>query len=122
MDDRARLAQSLKPKLKRRDVAAARLQSHAWPVSSWGWHRLARRWFATLIELNVPRGAGSSAAALLLLASASYGAVKGGHVQDITAQVQDLSDQAANGAGLGITEIALAGEHEVARDDILALA
>jgi cell division protein FtsQ len=121
MDCRGRLAQSLKPKLKRRDVAAARLQSHAWPVSSWGWHRLARRWFATLIELKVPRGAGSSAAALLLLASASYGAVKGGHVPDMVAQVQDICDQAANSAGLRISEVAIAGEHEVGREDILTL-
>jgi cell division protein FtsQ len=122
MDVRGRLAQSLKPKLKRRDLASARLQSHAWPVSTSGWQRLARRWHGAICELNVPRGAGSSAAALLLLASASYGAVKGGHVQDITAQVQDLCDQAANGTGLGISEIMLAGEHEVAREDILALA
>jgi cell division protein FtsQ len=118
MDVRGRLAQSLKQRLKRRDAVSARLQ-HA---ASGGWHRLARRWFYAIISLNVPRGAGSSAAALLLLASASYGAVKGGHVQDITAQVQDLCDQAANGAGLGIGEITLAGQREVARDDILALA
>jgi cell division protein FtsQ len=119
MDVRGRLAQSLKPKPKRRDVASARLQSHA---STAGWLRLPRRFIGAIIALNVPRGAGSSAAALLLLASASYGAVKGGHVPDMVAQVQDLCDQAANGAGLGISEIALAGEHEVARDDIIALA
>src|SRR5471032_661104 len=117
MDARAGLDQSPKP--KRRDVASARLRSHA---STAGWLRLPRRWINAINDLNVPRGLGSSAAALLLLASASYGAVKGGHVQDITAQVQDLSDQAANGAGLGISEITLAGQREVAREDILALA
>jgi len=127
MDVRGRLAQSLKPKLKRRDVVAARLQSHvlhaqSWPVSTSGWQRLARRWFSALIELNVPRGVGSSAAALLLLASASYGALKGGHLEEIAAQVQDLCDQAANGAGFGISEIALAGAHEVDRDNIFRLA
>ncbi len=41
---------------------------------------------------------------------------------DIAAQVQDICDAAANSAGFGISEIALAGEHEVGRDDILALA
>jgi cell division protein FtsQ len=132
MDVRGRLAQSLKPKLKRRDAASARPQTHAWysqtwhaqswPVSQFGWLRLARRWFSAIVEFNVPRGAGSSAAALLLLASASYGAVKGDHVADIAAQVQDLCDQAAIGAGFGITEIALAGEHEAGRHDLLALA
>jgi cell division protein FtsQ len=119
MDVPGRLAQSLKQKLKRRDVVSARLHSHA---STPSWLRLARRWLGAIIALNVPRGLGSSAAALLLLASASYGAVKGGHVQDITAQVEDLCEQAANTAGLGISEIALAGEHEVAREDVLALA
>jgi cell division protein FtsQ len=122
MDVRGRLAQSLKPKLTRRDVASARLQSRAWPVSAPGWLRLARRWLLAICELDVPRGAGASASALLLLASASYGAVRGGHAQDITVQVQDLCDRAANGAGLRISEIALAGGHEVAREDILALA
>src|SRR5450756_1711661 len=68
------------------------------------------------------RGAGSSAAALLLLASASYGAVIGGHVPVIVAQVQDICDAAANSAGFRISEIALAGEHEVGRENILTLA
>ena len=127
MDGRGRLAQPLKPKIKQRNAAARLPQSHAlhaqsWPVSSSGWRRLARRWWGALLELQTPRGAGASAAALLLLASASYGAVKGGHVADIVAQVQDICDSAANSAGFGIAEIALAGQHDVARADILALA
>jgi cell division protein FtsQ len=128
MDGRGRLAQPLKPKIKQRN-AAARLQSHAqawhaqgWPASAPGWRRLARRWWAALLDLHVPRGVGSSAAALLLLASASYGAVKGGHVPVMVAQVQDICDAAANRAGFRITEIALAGQHEVGREDILTLA
>ena len=36
--------------------------------------------------------------------------------------MQDICDDAANGAGFGIAEVALAGEHEVSREDILALA
>ncbi len=119
MDVRGSLDQSLKPKPKRRDVVSARLRPHA---STAGWLRMPRRVIGAIIALNIPRGAGSSAAAFLLLASASYGAVKGGHVQDIVAQVQDFADQAANGAGLGISEIALAGQQEVSRADILAQA
>jgi cell division protein FtsQ len=118
MDVRGRLA-PLKPKPKRRDGASPRLQSHA---STAGWLRLPRRVIGAINALNVPRGLGSSSAALLLLASASYGAIRGGHVPDMVAQVQDLCDQAANGAGLGIAEIGLAGEREVSRDDILAQA
>jgi cell division protein FtsQ len=116
MDDRARLAQSLKPNLRRR------LRAHAWSALAPSWRRLARRCGSVICECKVPRGLGTSAAAMLLLASACYGAVKGGHVADIAAQVQDICDEAANGAGFGISEIAIAGEHEVGRDDILALA
>ena len=121
MDRRGRLAQLLQPMLKRR--AAAPLSSaNFWPSSPAPWRRTARRWFLALIELNVPRGAGSSAAALLLLASVSYGVVRGGHGPEIAANVQNLCDAAANAVGFRITEIALEGEREVGREEILALA
>lgn len=120
MDGRASLAQSLKPKLRRRALADSRahMRSSGWFANN-DTIRTAHRWFNAIIEFPVPRGAGSSAAALLLLASASYGAVKGDHVADITAQVQDFCNQAAIVAGFGITEVALTGQHEVGRDDIL---
>jgi cell division protein FtsQ len=122
MNDRARLAQSLKRTTRRRATTAAPLRAHAWPVSAPGWRRLARRWFAGLLECNVPRGAGATAAAMLLLASTCYGVVKGGHGPNIAAQVQDICDDAANALGFGISEVALAGEHDLKRADILALA
>jgi cell division protein FtsQ len=126
MDGRGRLAQSLKPKLGRRAAAASRLHPHAWSVHTWPTVsrglRPLRRWINAIIALDVPRGAGSSAAALLLLASAGYGAVRGDHVPVIVAQVQDLCDAVANSAGFNISEVALAGEQEVSREDILALA
>jgi cell division protein FtsQ len=84
--------------------------------------RTARRWGGLLVNLNVPRGAGSSAATLLLLASVSYGTVRGGHVLQVIENVQELCDAAANTLGFRISEVALAGEHEVGRGDILALA
>jgi len=131
MDVRGRLAQSLKPKLGRRAAAASRLQAPAW-AQAWSQYRWpaavlrvlwpVRRWYHQIIEFDVPRGAGASAAALLLLASAGYGAVKGDHVPVIVAQVQDLCDAAANQAGFRISEVALTGEREVSREDILALA
>lgn len=127
MDDRGHLAQSLKPKLGRRAAAASRLHPHAWTSHTWPasvsrWLRPLRRAYNAIIEFPVPRGAGSSAAALLLLASASYGAVKGDHVPVIVEQVQDIFDAAANSAGFRISEVALAGEREVSREDILAAA
>ncbi|HEY1473286.1 MAG TPA: cell division protein FtsQ/DivIB [Pseudolabrys sp.] len=84
--------------------------------------RLARRWSDALLDLHVPRGAGASAVAILLLASTYYGVVKGGHGPMIAAQIQDICDTAANSVGFRISEIALAGEREVSREDILSLA
>jgi cell division protein FtsQ len=120
MDDRERLAQSLK--LKRRAAAARRLRTHAWSVSDSSALRLAHRWGSALLALDVPRGVGASAAAMLILASTYYGVVRGGHLPVIAAQIQDICDSAANSVGFRISEIALAGEHEVSRADVLKLA
>jgi len=90
------------------------------PVSRW--RRRAQRRFAPLLERTPPRGLGSSAAALLLLSSVCYGVVEGGHVQTIQAQVQDLCDVAANALGFGISDIALAGKHDLNREELLATA
>lgn len=117
MDGRRRLAQTLKAK-------AARRASRDW-LPALGTSRplrLFRRWGAALIALDPPRGLGASAAALLLLASTCYGVVKGGHTDNIVAQVQDICDGAANAAGFRISEVALAGQHEVSRETVLALA
>ncbi len=120
MDVRGRLAQALKR--RRRAPAAARLRVQAWPASDYGAAHVMRRSFDALLNLNVPRGLGASAAALLLLASTYYGVVKGGHAPAIAAQIQDICDGAANSVGFRISEVALSGEHEVSREDILALA
>src|SRR6476661_4304963 len=114
MEGRSRVAQSLKT--RRRPFAS-------WSRSyEWRWMRTARRWGGVLVNLKVPRGAGSSAAAMLLLASASYGAVRGGHVPQMIENAQSLCDDVANRLGFRIAEVALDGGHEVARDEILVLA
>lgn len=98
--------------------AATRLHS----LARLSWVRTLRRGFTTLIELDIPRGLGSSSVALLLLASVCYGVIKGGHGPDIAANLQNLCDDAANAAGFGIAEVALTGEQELGRDDILKTA
>lgn len=112
----------LKLKLKRRATAVPRSRARAWSASDSRVLRLARRWSDALLDLHVPRGAGASAVAILLLASTYYGVVKGGHGPMIAAQIQDICDTAANSVGFRISEIALAGEREVSREDILSLA
>ena len=93
-----------------------------WPAPVGRWRRLAHRWIAALIDHAPPRGAGSAAAALLLLASVCYGVVRGGHGPEIAANVHELCDTAANTVGFGISEIAISGDRDVSREDILATA
>jgi hypothetical protein len=87
MEGRGRVGQSLR--LKRRASSGLWARSY-----DWRWLRSVRRWTSALVNLNVQRGAGSSAAALLLLASVGYGVVRGGHEAQIAENVQDLCDAA----------------------------
>ena len=113
MAGRVSLAQSLK----------LRQHSSWWPSShDWRWPRVLRRWNAWLDTIKVPRGIGSSAAALLLLASVTYGAAVGGHGPQISENFQNVCDAVANKLGFRISEVALAGEHEIGRDELLVLA
>src|SRR5262245_63771111 len=114
MEGRGRLAQSLTMKRG----ASFALWTRSYEPR---WLRGARRWGIWLVNLKIPQGAGASAAAMLLLASASYGAIKGGHGSQILENLQDLCDAAANKAGFRIAEVALTGGHEVTRDEILTL-
>lgn len=107
MDRRRHLAQSLDSSIGR---------------SPGRWRRSLRRWFNALVDIDVPRGVGSAAVASLLLASVCYGVVKGDHGPTITENVQDLCDAVATTAGFGISEVALTGEHELSRDEILKTA
>ncbi len=120
--DQRRLAQPPKPKARWRGAALKRTRFAASSAPLLRWRRFGRRWLGPIIDLNPPRGVGPAAAILLIAASVGYGAVKGGHAPDIVAQVQDLCDNAANAAGFRIAEIALAGEHLLSREEILALA
>jgi cell division protein FtsQ len=86
------------------------------------WRRFARRWLGPVVELDPPRGIGAAAAIVIIGASVGYGVVRGGHADEIAAQVQDFADAAANAAGFHISEVALAGQHQLGRDEILHLA
>jgi cell division protein FtsQ len=122
MDRRGRLAQLLTSQGRRRaPVAPEQAFDLAWSGSA-GWRRTLRRAFTNLIDMQIPRGAGSSAVALLLLSTVIYGVIRGDHAADVASNVQDLCDDAANAVGFRISEIALTGEHELGRERILASA
>lgn len=122
MDHRGVLDRLLTLKPKARAVAPAIAAGYGWHGAAPGWQRALRRAFVTLVNLKIPHGIGSSAAALLLVASATYGAVRGGHGEEIAANLQNLCDDVANAAGFRISEIALTGEHELGRQKVLAIA
>ena len=111
----------LKTKTPKPRAAAPAPADHGWYGASPRW-RAVRRGFNVLINLKVPNGLGSSAAAILLAASAIYGAVRGGHGQEIADNIQNICDDAANTLGFRISEIALTGEHELGRRRVLAIA
>ncbi|HWV52741.1 cell division protein FtsQ/DivIB [Pseudorhodoplanes sp.] len=79
--------------------------------------RLAMR-----IDRLVPRGAGTLSALALVLASVGYGVVKGGHTEAVAAQIADIRDAAANSVGFEIASIALTGEKQLTREEILNIA
>jgi cell division protein FtsQ len=84
--------------------------------------RTMRRWLAPVQNWWVPRGVGNAAALAFLVASASFGVVRGGHLPDIAAELATARDAAANALGFRITSIAIAGQIELTREEILATA
>jgi len=86
--------------------------------------RLARmldRW-SSRIDARLPRWTGSIATICIMLASLAYGSVRGDHVPAIVAALQDVRDRAAAAAGFRIVTVALAGNHHVTREEVLATA
>jgi cell division protein FtsQ len=74
-----------------------------------------------LIEQHVPHRAGVAATVLLLLASACFGIVRGGHVAELTAALGDTRNAIANSAGFRITAVAINGRKQLSQDEILAI-
>ena len=58
----------------------------------------------------------------LVLASVTYGVVKGGHAEAVGAQLAEIRDAGANAVGFEIASIALTGEKQLTREEILNIA
>jgi cell division protein FtsQ len=87
----------------------------------WRARRTLRRVVVGL-ERMFPRGAGTLAVFGIVLASVSYGVVRGGHADAVGVQFAEIRDAAANAAGFEIASIALTGEKHLSREDILNVA
>jgi cell division protein FtsQ len=84
-------------------------------------HRGARL-IARILRLPPPRGVGVAASLLLLVAAISYGVVAGQHVPAVIDWAKDARDTVANSLGFRIAAVALSGNKEVTREEILATA
>ncbi len=62
-----------------------------------------------LLERYIPHRAGVAATVLMLLGSAGFGIVRGGHVEELTSAFSDTRNALANSAGFRITAVVING-------------
>jgi cell division protein FtsQ len=133
MDGRRRLAEPVTDRAPARPAAGTAPEprrARARLGVPFGWRvfsrmkflRASSRWISAMQTWQVPRGSGVAAAVTLVAASAAYGAVRGGHVPVIMAELREFRDSVANLVGFRITSIALAGQSRLTREDVLAAA
>ncbi len=124
MDGRGRLAEPVNDGAAVRPAPAPR---RARPRRRVGktrsrFERAMRRWSGPAGTWALPRGVGIAAAAVFMLASAGYGAVRGGHLPMVVDELRDVRDAVANTFGFRIASIALAGQRQITREEILTIA
>jgi cell division protein FtsQ len=73
------------------------------------------------IERHVPRRAGAAATLMLLLASAGFGIVRGGHLDELSTALGDSRNALANSAGFRITSVGINGRKQLTQDEVLAI-
>jgi len=118
MDDRGRIAEPLK---RSRNARVRSSNFTSADFNSTAYRRVLSH-LRPILDLQIPRGAGVAAAFAVFLIAGVYGAMVGGHVDAIVAQVRDARDAAANVAGFRIAAVAIGGAKEVTREEVLAAA
>jgi cell division protein FtsQ len=84
--------------------------------------RFLRRWLGPFQSWQLPRGTGVATISIFVLATAVFGTVRGDHMPAILDQLRDWRDAAANAAGFRVTSIAMAGQSQLSREEILTTA
>jgi cell division protein FtsQ len=130
MDGAGRLARSLRSLRPQTDLKAAaigavvllreRLGLARKPVKRRLDRERQHRLFV-LFERYLPSRGGAVATVMILLASAGFGIVKGGHVDELTAALSDTRNALANSAGFRITAVAINGRKQLTQDEVLAI-
>jgi cell division protein FtsQ len=72
-----------------------------------------------LVERYLPHRAGVAATVLILLGSAGFGIVKGGHLEEFASALSDTRNAIANSAGFRITSVAINGRKQLSQDEVL---
>ena len=73
------------------------------------------------VERHVPHRAGVAATVLLMLASAAFGIIRGGHVEELSTAFSDSRNALANSVGFRITSVAINGRKQLSQDEVLAV-
>ena len=90
------------------------------PVAKPRFEREPQPRLISTIERYLPNRIGVAATVLILLGSAAFGVVKGGHVEELTAALSDARNALANSAGFRITTVAINGRKQLTQDEVLA--
>ncbi len=77
--------------------------------------------FILTIERYLPHRAGVTLTVLILLGSAGFGTVRGGHVDELTQALSDTRNALANSAGFRITTVAINGRKQLSQDEVLGI-
>jgi cell division protein FtsQ len=131
MDGGGRLARSLRSLRPQADLKAAAIGAVVLLRERLGLDRVRARRplereenphrLIALLERYLPHRAGVAATVLMLLGSAGFGIVKGGHVEELTSSLSDARNAIANSAGFRITAVAINGRKQLTQDEVLAI-
>ncbi|HEY2210133.1 MAG TPA: cell division protein FtsQ/DivIB [Bradyrhizobium sp.] len=131
MDGGGRLARSLRSLRPQADLKAAAIGAVVLLRERLGSDRVRARRplereenphrLIALLERYLPHRAGVAATVLMLLGSAGFGIVKGGHVEELTSSLSDARNAIANSAGFRITAVAINGRKQLTQDEVLAI-
>jgi cell division protein FtsQ len=130
MDGAGRLARSLRSLGPQADLKAAAIGAVVLLRERLGRRRVRARpaldrappnRVILLLERYLPHRAGVTLTVLILLGSAGFGIVKGGHVDELTQALSDTRNALANSAGFRITTVAINGRKQLSQDEVLAV-
>jgi cell division protein FtsQ len=138
MDGAGRLARSLRSLRPQADLKAAAIGAavllREWLVAKRASLKLLKRARAkrhlqrepsphrliAFLERYLPNRVGVAATVLILLGSAGFGIIKGGHVEELSTALSDTRNAFANSAGFRITAVAINGRKQLTQDEVLA--